>query len=237
MSEHEPINDMTKINLTINRIYLLIVSFLSLQAIIVYPSTADSSQVIFEDAVKQAVTRQINDYPYSTLKDLYKNFFQDRFGPGHLIEDTVAAGQYLRGELASFDHSDGAVCEPTGWEGCFLRVNLSVVKEHLVPFNVFFDAFVRSVNQITPLSVEQWQTEWISIDSIISSMNLSLADYEKDRKMILDMLDQGETVMHHSTQFEQHYSPHYRIIKKTVFERDIQPYLAENVYDTNKVNK
>ena len=52
----------------------------------------------FERAVREAVTRQMAAYPQSTLKDLYKNFFQDRFGPGHIIADT-AAGSYLRWEL------------------------------------------------------------------------------------------------------------------------------------------
>ena len=39
----------------------------------------------FEKAVREAVSWQIQTYPKSTLKDLYKNFFQDKFGPGHII--------------------------------------------------------------------------------------------------------------------------------------------------------
>ena len=31
--------------------------------------------------IKKSVERQLNDYPKSTLQDLYKSFFQDRFGP------------------------------------------------------------------------------------------------------------------------------------------------------------
>lgn len=50
----------------------------------------------FEKAVREAVSRQMQNYPKSTLKDLYKNFFQDKFGPGHIISDTTAAGNYLR---------------------------------------------------------------------------------------------------------------------------------------------
>jgi hypothetical protein len=50
-------------------------------------------------AVQAAVTKQLQKYPKSTLKDIYKNFFQDRFGPGHLISDTAVAGAYLRKEL------------------------------------------------------------------------------------------------------------------------------------------
>ena len=82
----------------------------------------------FEKAVREAVSRQMQNYPKSTLKDLYKNFFQDKFGPGHIISDTTAAGNYLRRELASYTECTGEIAEPTGWEGNFLRVNLSVIK-------------------------------------------------------------------------------------------------------------
>lgn len=39
---------------------------------------------------------QMKTYPKSTLKDLYKNFFQDKFGPGHIISDTTSAGKFLK---------------------------------------------------------------------------------------------------------------------------------------------
>ena len=102
----------------------------------------------FEKAVREAVSWQMQTYPKSTLKDLYKNFFQDKFGPGHIISDTTAAGNYLRRELASYTECTGEIAEPTGWEGNFLRVNLSVIKNGRVPYNIFFDAFVRSVNGV-----------------------------------------------------------------------------------------
>ena len=175
--------------------------------------------------IREAVVNQLNVYPHSTLQDLYKNFFQDRFGPGHLIPDTAEADNYLRFELTSFDKATGPYYEPTGWEGCFYRVNLSVIRENLVPFDVFFDAFVQSANQIVPISIEQWKDEWLVIDAVIQTMNLTLPDYEKDRHEIIEMLEQGEYVMHHSSLFEQHYDPHYRIIEKVIFEKEIKPYL------------
>ena len=87
----------------------------------------------FEEAVRVAVSRQMQKYPKSTLKDLYKNFFQDKFGPGHIIGDTASAGNYLRRELASYTECTGDIAEPTGWEGNFLRVNLSVIKNGQLP--------------------------------------------------------------------------------------------------------
>lgn len=183
----------------------------------------------FTEAVKEAVMRQMETYPKSTLKDLYKNFFQDKFGPGHLIADTAAAGNYIRRELASFETSDGLLLEPTGWEGRFYRVNLSLLKDGTIPYDVFFDAFVRSVNSIDPIPVEAWRIEWSEIERIIERMDLNLAGYETDREAIDERLLCGEYVGHHSEQFEKYYSPHYRIISKDIFEEELRPYLESKM--------
>jgi hypothetical protein len=184
-----------------------------------------SPETVDEHAVRTAVNSQMATYPRSTLKDLYKNFFQDRFGPGHLVRDTAAAGNYLRRELESFHESTGAYYEPAGWEGDFYRVNLSVIKENRVPYGLYFDAFLRSVNGIVPVSVRAWEKEWRAIDAIIQTMNLSLANCEEDRREIFDLLKRGEYVVHHSPAFEAAYAPHYRIMEKTIFEKEILPLL------------
>lgn len=44
-----------------------------------------------EDQVKHAIVHQLENYPASTLKDIYKNFFQDAFGPGHLMSNSSDA--------------------------------------------------------------------------------------------------------------------------------------------------
>lgn len=184
-----------------------------------------TSRTSFEEDVKRAVNEQIKVYPESSLRDLYKNFFQDRFGPGHLIADTAAAAKYLRHELASCDESVSVSYEPTGWQGNFYRVNLSVVKENLVPYELYLDAFVRSANSVRPLSSDEWQKEWNKIDAVIRTMHLSLTNEDSDRSEINDLLERGDYVMHHSDRFETAYHPHYRIIEKQIFKKEILPYL------------
>ena len=180
----------------------------------------------FETAVQTAVRRQLQIYPQSELKDLYKHFFQDVFGPGHLLADTAAAGNYLRRELASFDKADGPIMEPTGWQGQFYRVNLSVLKEGKIPYEVFFDAFVRSVSSIEMPPIEDWTQEWKAIEQIIFRMSLSLPNYEADKVEILEQLAQGLYVGHHSQAFGTHYAPHYRIISREIFENELYRHLS-----------
>lgn len=183
------------------------------------------AQTPFDEGVQKAVNNQLATYPHATLQDIYKNFFQDRFGPGHLLTDTARAGAYLRHELQVMGQTTAAYYEPTGWQGNFFRVNLSVIKENRIAYASFFDAFVRSVNSIRPVPIEVWQQEWHAIDAIIAGMRLTLPSYEADRQAIFDLLKKQEYVMHHSELFQSHYSPHYRIISKEIFENEIRPHL------------
>ena len=177
--------------------------------------------------IRQSVERQLELYPESTLRDLYKNFFQDRFGPGHIIADNTAADRYLRYELNAAEGFEGLDYEPTGYEGRFYRVNLGVIADGRVPYEKYFDAFVRSVNNIKPISIEQWRTEWHEIDSVIMSMGLQLENFSADRAEIKALIDGGDYVMHHSQRFNDHYQPHYRIIERTIFENEILPLLSK----------
>ena len=177
------------------------------------------------EKIRQSVERQLELYPESTLRDLYKNFFQDRFGPGHIIADNSAADRYLRYELNTPEGFEGLDYEPTGYEGRFYRVNLGVIADGRVPYDKYFDAFVRSVNGITPISIEEWSKEWHEIDSVIMTMGLNLENIDHDRAEIKALIEGGDYVMHHSQRFNDHYQPHYRIIERTIFENEILPLL------------
>ena len=175
------------------------------------------------ERIIRSVERQLERYPHSTLRDLYKNYFQDRFGPGHIIADEQAADRYLRYELESASSFDGDDYEPTGYEERFQRVNLGVIADGRVPYDKYLSAFVRSVNGIKPITIDEWHKEWAVIDEVIASMQLDLPGYEADRAEIWALIEGGEYAMHHSELFEQHYEPHYRIIESEIFRQEILP--------------
>ncbi|MBQ8438994.1 MAG: hypothetical protein IJX21_09665 [Alistipes sp.] len=202
-----------------------IATYLTAVALLVVATacTGDSTR----ERIRQSVERQMERYPHSTLRDLYKNYFQDRFGPGHIIADEKAADNYLRYELENSATMEGDDYEPTGYEERFMRVNLSVIADGRVPYDKYLSAFVRSVNGIEPITVEQWREEWKVIDEVINEMNLNLPNYEADRAEIWALLERGEYVMHHSKLFEQHYDPHYRIIEREIFQREILPLIEQ----------
>lgn len=178
-----------------------------------------------EEAVRQAVARQLHDYPLSTLKDLYKSFFQDAYGPGHMINNASASKDYLTRELNSYSETKGLMGEPTGYKHNFYRVNLSVIKNGTISFETFFEAFLESADYIKPVDLDDWKAEWKRINNIIQSMQLNLPNYKEDNEEIISNLEKGDYVGHHSKSYGDTYDPHYRIINSEIFKEKLSPIL------------
>ncbi len=188
---------------------------------------SDNENVQRDSAITEAITVLLERYPASRYDDVYKNFMQDYFGPGHILGDTARAGAYLRKELASATRFDGALYEPTGYEGNFYRVNLSLIRDSIIDYPVYFDAFVRSVSAIEPPSLPEWRQKWAVIDSVLLTTGYTYDSLEVDRRRILLQLEAGDPVVHHSRIFNDTYSVHYRIISRDVFEREILPIISK----------
>lgn len=180
-----------------------------------------------ETAIEQAISRQMASHPTSTLQDLYKNFFQEQFGPGHLVPDTTSAARYLRYELQTMDSESQTLYEPIGVEGRFVRVNLDVIKRGYIDFNTFLDAFLRSATCFELPAIEDWKIRWKEIEDTIIKMGLdkALPRFESDSQAIDELLREGNYVMHHSPEYSEAYQPHYRLIERNIFEKEILPKL------------
>ncbi|MDE6649825.1 MAG: hypothetical protein K2K45_07840 [Muribaculaceae bacterium] len=175
------------------------------------------------DSISEALDYQISHYPSSQYRDVYKNFMQDFFGPGHILADTAASGRYLRHELAEEGPFEGPIYEKTGYKGNFYRVNLSLIKDGIVPYNTFFPAFVESVQGITPPSGEEWMKTWNQIDSVIKAKKLHFPDEATDRNELQKQFVEGNYIAHHSHRFNDSVHFHYRIISRDIFESRILP--------------
>lgn len=166
------------------------------------------------NSISDAVVRQMTQFPKSTLQDLYKSFFQDRFGPGHIIADETSAMRYLQYELATMDTPIGPLLEPTGYCNRYTRVSLQVIKDSLVSVEQFFDVFMQSARMADTVDVGAWAEEWHEIEREMSACGLdTLPGYSRDRYVIDSLLDRGNYVMHHSQRYGEAYHPHYRIIR------------------------
>ena len=173
------------------------------------------------------VTDLIEQYPQARLLDIYKSCFQDYMGAEHLVGDRASATAYLEQELetTALDELLPWYYEPCGVHGNYVRVSLRAVKEGKITGDGLLDAFVRSANVPDRPSVESWTLQWHDILAAIDKMGLSLPSYDEDRAFIEQVLSQGKYAISHSSDYREAYSPHYRIIKRDIFEREILPQL------------
>ncbi len=171
------------------------------------------------EAVEAAVERMLSGFPESRLQDLYKSFFQDRFGPGHIIRDRQSALDYILSEIASADSFYGPVEEPCGWEGNYVRLNLSVVADGKISAEELTEALMESAKEVREEDVQRWKGEWAAILSIIRQSHPDLDGLDEDSAKIDSLLASGQYAFHHSKGYEEDYHPHYRILDADVLRK------------------
>ena len=182
---------------------------------------------------KAAIARQLRDYPESRVEDIYKSFCQDNLGPGHLIPDQQSARDYLESELRTYrEDLESARYEapeikyyPAGDKGNYVRVDLRVVLDGLVSKELYLNAFVRSANEGKRLTQEQWVAKWKEVEKVILKDFQDIPDAKEDLEMIDSHIEKGELILHHSEAFSQAYNPHYRIIARDIFEKELKPHI------------
>ena len=179
--------------------------------------------------IRGFVSRQMETYPESRLLDIYKSCFQDYMGAEHLVSDRQRVKAYLDEELqtTSLDDLMPWYYEPCGVNGQYIRVSIRAIKENLITEDLLLDAFIRSANSEKRPSVESWRDEWHKIISTIDQMELGLPRSGQDRAFIDSILTVGKYAISHSPEYREAYRPHYRIVEKGIFEREIKPLLPK----------
>ena len=170
------------------------------------------------------VNRQLQNYPKSRLLDIYKSCFQNYMGAEHLVSDRQMVTAYLDEELntTSLDDLMPWYYEPCGIEGNYVRVSLRTVKEGIIQENLLLDAFIRSANKKERPSIDSWREQWHKIIGTIEQMNLNLPSYSEDKQFIDSILSAGKYAISHSPEYREAYHPHYRIVERNIFEREIK---------------
>lgn len=176
-------------------------------------------QSIDTAAVRSAIERQLATYPESTLQDIYKSFYQEHFGPGHIISDTASARRYLMNELSEMGKTQSPYFEPTGSQGDYVRVYLSAIADSLITAEQLLDALVRSANSWQEPSVN-WSEKWRAIVSVIQANKKEIEGFENDLSLLNEAARNGQAV-HHSLRYNEAYHPHYRIVERSIFEREL----------------
>lgn len=183
------------------------------------------SQNIESKKIEQAVSTLVSQYPEATLQDVYKSFYQERFGPGHMIPNVENARNYLMSEMEQASENSGAYYEPTGSEGKYIRVYLNAVADGKISAEQLLDAFVESANHVEPRS-DKWADQWANIVNVIEKKQLPVVANDELKQLLKECSEQEEAV-HHSETYEKVYRPHYRIVERNIFDKQLKGYLEE----------
>ena len=175
--------------------------------------------------IRGFINRQLQNYPKSRLLDIYKSCFQDYMGAEHLVSDRQMVKAYLDEELnnTSLDDLMPWYYEPCGIDSSYYRVSIRAIKESLVSEDLLLNAFIRSANTENRPSVESWSKRWHKIIGTIDQMKLDLPNYQEDKQFIDSVLSVGKYAISHSPDYCEAYHPHYRIVERDIFEREIKP--------------
>ena len=170
---------------------------------------------------------QIENHPNQTLQDVYKSCYQDEYGPGHLISNESSAINSLFQEINSIekDYSPTTFIEKTGIYGNYLRVDLTLVRDGIVPFFVLFRALKISATIGGQKSDKNWDKIWNEIAQAIIDSDIRFENFEEDLDRLEKISKSDDKVVHHSEMYEDTYHPHYRIIEKNVYNDVIKPYI------------
>ncbi len=174
---------------------------------------------IKDELIQNATLEEMRLHPEARLVDIYKFFFQGTFGPGHIISDKESALNYLQHELQNITDFDTVLWQPVGYNKQYYRVSLSLVKEGTLSEEELFNAFIQSADSSTVPSIEEWIEEWNFVLNIIKAMNLKIIDYQEDKRILDEMLKDGNILVRHSDIYRKVYHPHYRVVNKKQFNK------------------
>ena len=179
--------------------------------------------------IEKFVKWQMETYPELRLLDIYKSCFQDYMGAEHLVSDSERVKAYLDEELETTTLDDLLpwYYELCGIDSNYYRVSIRAIKEDIITEELLLDAFVRSANSVERPSVESWRDRWHVIIGTIDQMQLDLPHYEEDKQFIDSILTVGKYAISDSPEYRETYHPHYRIVIRRIFEKEIKPLIKK----------
>ena len=145
----------------------------------------------------EALMQYAQRYPAAEAQDCYKLVFQDLYGPGHLLTDSAAAARYIGREVQEMDASAYPQYPRSIDDGPFPLYEYTLCDSNFVRVNLIL--VKRGI---------------ISLPELVSAVLRSAKGM---------VTPDAKYVMSHSAAFKAAYDPHYRIVRRDIFEREFGP--------------
>lgn len=178
-----------------------------------------------ENSIQGAIEREREHFPRRTMQDVYKSFYQNRFGAEHMITDTAAVHAYLLYEIevAAADSVHNPFYDFVGADGRYVRVYLTCVNNGKLTADQLFDAFIRSAVPAQQPD-RSWADEWAEIEQVARTCYVPCTEEEC---LFLRQAAQDNRAVHHSEAYRNAYHPHYRIVRRDIFDNELAPHIHQ----------
>ena len=103
--------------------------------------------------------------------------------------------------------------------GDYVRVYLNAVKDGLITPEQLLWTFLDSAKPQQHQTID-WATKWEAIVDVIDEIKPSFG--QEDREL-LRQASLNDQAVHHSPAYNAAYHPHYRIVKRDIFEQHLKP--------------
>ena len=97
-----------------------------------------------------------------------------------------------------------------------------MIVDGLISVEDFADAFLAGGGE-EPQVTEAWLEEWKLIKKAVRKVAPKMEGFKEDDAKITSLIKEGKYVVHHSGSFNWAYKPHYRIMRRDIFEASILP--------------
>lgn len=148
-------------------------------------------------------------YPLMEIQDAVKLIFQSEFGPGHLIENTEAAKNWLIKEIEQTKDEQPEIIELSDH---LVRLHLGHMSEKHA--ELILDAMIETAHEVKGSMEKLYQKLDILKEMNHYSLN-EIDDY------LRQYLSGKSLVVSHTDKYRDLYHPHYRVLKKELAEKVI----------------
>jgi hypothetical protein len=124
-------------------------------------------------------------------------------------------------------HAAKSYYDPCGWRHNYYQVSLDVIADGIMSVEEFADAFIAGGGQ-EPDVTPEWLDEWNEIKRVVKKKAPGVKGFSKDASRISSLIKEGKYVVHHSDAYNQAYKPHYRIMRRDIFEAVVLPKIKKH---------
>jgi hypothetical protein len=102
-----------------------------------------------------------------------------------------------------------------------VRVYLSCINRNVLTTEQLFNAFVRSASPAKQPE-QSWADEWAGIEQAAWKCGIP---HSEEECILLRQAAQNNQAVHHSEQYRTAYRPHYRIVRRDIFNNELDSYI------------